>query len=192
MGLRRIVTVDDDNPILRRETRAVRKVNRQVRKLLDDMVDTMRDADGVGLAGPQVGMDLRVCVVEVPADYEDPEAETRIYQLINPEIVWASEELEEGREACLSIPKLFGDVPRHVRIRVTALDRFGEPLELELAEFDARVFQHEIDHLDGRLFPDRVTGIDKLYTLEDAEDGSLIRVPLAAVEPAEPLVPDRP
>lgn len=176
MGLRRIVTVEDGNPVLRRETREVRKVNRQIRKLLDDMVDTMREADGVGLAGPQVGMDLRVCVIEIPIDLEDPEGETRVHQLVNPQITWTSEDMEEGREACLSIPDLFGDVPRHRSLRVEALDRFGQPLELEMEGYEARVAQHEIDHLHGILFLDRVTAPDKIYTLEQDDEGNWRRV----------------
>jgi peptide deformylase len=178
MALRRIVQIADDNPVLRREARPVHKINRQIRKLLDDMVETMREADGVGLAGPQVGMDLALFVAELPVDVEDPESGFELFALINPEITDRSEEQIEGREACLSIPDLFGDVPRHTRIRVEALDRFGAAVELELEDFAARVFQHEIDHLHGILFLDRVTGLDKVYQLEEDEDGEMVRVPL--------------
>lgn len=178
MALRRIVQIADDNPVLRREARPIRKINRQIRKLLDDMVETMREADGVGLAGPQVGMDLALFVAELPVDMEDPESGFEVFALINPQIVERSEELVEGREACLSIPDLFGDVPRHTCIRVEALDRFGEAVSLELEDFKARVFQHEIDHLHGVLFLDRVTSLDKVYRLEEDEDGELVKVAL--------------
>lgn len=120
------------------------------------MVETMRDAPGVGLAAPQIGLGVRAIVVETPIDDEDPERGTRLHRLADPEIVEASLEIEEDQEACLSIPGLYGDVPRHVRIVVRALDFTGRRVELDLEGFEARVFQHEIDHLDGVLFVDRV------------------------------------
>ena len=179
MALMRIVTVEDGNPVLRGSAKPARRIDRATRKLMDDMVETMRDAPGVGLAAPQVGVDLRVIVVEVPADMEDEseEAETLLWAVADPEIVWASEALVEDQEACLSIPNLYGDVPRHEAIRVQALDRSGRRVTLELEGFAARVFQHEIDHLDGILFTDRVTGFDKLYRFEEDEKGDLLRVP---------------
>lgn len=173
--------VDDDNPVLRRQARPIRRVDRQIRRLMDDMVETMREAAGVGLAAPQIGLDIQVFVAEVPLDLEDPDGETRLHALADPEILWVSADLAEGREACLSIPELFGDVPRHVAMRVRALDRYSRTVELELTDFEARVFQHEIDHLNGVLFVDRVTGIDKLYFLEDGDDGEFVRVPYATV-----------
>lgn len=175
----RIVSVKDQSPVLRQAARPVRRVDKRLRRLMDDMIETMRDAGGVGLAAPQVGLDIRVIVVEVPVDLEDPESETRLHAVADPEIVWASEAMVEGREACLSIPELFGDVPRHAEIRVRALDRQSRPVELALTDFEARVFQHEIDHLNGILFVDRVSGIDKLYTLEEGADGEWVRVPYA-------------
>jgi len=177
--LRQIVMVHDDNPVLRKPARPIRRVDRQTRRLMDDMIETMREASGVGLAAPQIGLDIRVFVAEVPVDMEDPEGETRVHALADPEVLWVSADLEEGREACLSIPELFGDVPRHLSIRVRALDRYSRPVELTLMDFEARVFQHEIDHLDGVLFVDRVTGPEKLYFLEEGEDGELVRVPVA-------------
>ncbi len=177
--LRRIVTVEDDNPVLRKSARPIRRVDRQTRRLMDDMIETMRQASGVGLAAPQIGLDIQVFVAEIPLDLDDPDGETRVHALADPEVLWVSAELEEGREACLSIPDLFGDVPRHVSIRLRALDRYSQPIELTLTDFEARVFQHEIDHLNGVLFVDRVTGVDKLYFLEEDEDGELVRVPYA-------------
>jgi peptide deformylase len=100
-----------------------------------------------------------------------------LWALADPKIVWASEETVEDQEACLSIPHLYGDVPRHVAIRVEALDRSGRNLKLELEGFAARVFQHEIDHLDGILFTDRVSGFDKLYRFEEDKTGDMVRVP---------------
>ncbi len=177
MALRTIVTVDDDNPVLRSRSQPVPAVSRRIRQLMDDMVETMRDAEGVGLAAPQVGLDIQVVVVEVPEDLEDPEGPKQLWTLANPRIVSQSEAMEEGREACLSIPDLFGDVPRHQRIVVEALDRFGRTQRIALEDFAARVFQHEIDHLNGILYPDRVTGPEKLYYLEEDADGEWVKVP---------------
>jgi peptide deformylase len=179
LSLLRIVKVDDGNPVLRAKCKPARRIDRATRTLMDDMVETMRDAPGVGLAAPQVGVDLRVIVVEVPVDPEDEteEAAMHLWALADPKIVWASEETVEDQEACLSIPHLYGDVPRHVAIHVEALDRSGRNLKLELEGFAARVFQHEIDHLDGILFTDRVTGFDKLYRFEEDNKGDMVRVP---------------
>jgi peptide deformylase len=177
MPLRKIVTVDGGNPVLRQPARPVRRISPEVRDLLDDMVETMRAAPGVGLAAPQVGVPQRLIVVEVPEDGDAGlDGPTRVYQLADPTIVWASDECAEEQEACLSIPGLYGDVPRHVRVRVQGLDISGRRRTLELADFEARVFQHEIDHLEGILFTDRVTGIDKLYHIEENEEGELVRV----------------
>jgi len=177
--LRTIVKVDDDNPVLRMRAQVVPAVSRRIRDLMDDMVATMRDAEGVGLAAPQVGLDLQVIVVEVPEDLEEPDGPSRLWTLANPRVISLSEAMEEGREACLSIPDLFGDVPRHVDIVVEALDRYGRTQRLELSGFEARVFQHEIDHLQGILYPDRVTGPDKLYYLEEDAEGNWVKVPMA-------------
>lgn len=179
MGLRRIVTTRDaDQAVLRGQARAVHKFDRELKRLAFDMVDTMREAPGVGLAAPQIGQDLRLIVVETPRDGEDPEAdELRLWQVVNPVIEWWSEEMVEAQEACLSIPGLYGDVPRHSAVRVRGQDVTGRTLVIEVEDFEARVFQHEIDHLDGILFPDRVTGLDKLYTLRETEDGEFERVP---------------
>ena len=158
---------------------------------MDDMVETMRAAPGVGLAAPQVGVDLRVIVVETPLeeleeDGNGPRTDgpTRLYTLANPEIVWADPAMEEGQEACLSVPTLFGDVARHVACKIRGLNAAGKRLELDVAGFEARVFQHEIDHLDGRLFTDRVSSLDKLYGLEDIANGGADADPAAAPLPA--------
>lgn len=177
MAVLPIVTVHEDNPVLRTKAKAVRRVSRRVRRLMDDLVETMRDAPGVGLAAPQVNQSVRLIAVEVPLSFDDPEAGTRMHVLADPEVVWSSDETAEGQEACLSIPGLFGDVPRAISVRVRGLDRAGQPFESEFEGFEARVFQHEIDHLDGILFTDRVTSLDKLYHVRADEEGQLVRVP---------------
>ncbi len=177
MAVLRVVTVHDDDPVLRTKADPVTHVSGRIRRLMDDMLDTMREAPGVGLAAPQVGESSRVIVVEIPHDFDDPEAGTTLHAVANPEIVSASEEAAEGQEACLSIPNLFGDVPRAVAVRIRGLDRAGNAIELDVEGFEARVFQHEIDHLEGILFPDRVTGLDKLYHIRENDEGELVRVP---------------
>jgi peptide deformylase len=178
-----IVTVEQAEALLRRPATSVRRIDRDLRRLLDDMTETMRAAPGVGLAAPQVGVGLRLIVVE--ASEERGETSTRLHRLADPEITWRSEEMAEAQEACLSIPELYGDVLRHTAIKVAAIDASGRRVEIEAVGFEARVFQHEIDHLDGILFTDRVTGPDKLYFLEEDESGELVRVP-AAPESHEP------
>jgi peptide deformylase len=185
-----VTTRDPDSAVLRERARDVRKFDRDLKRLVQDMIDTMREAPGVGLAAPQVGLSLRLVVVETPLTGPRPdgpddgssataEAATRLHVLVNPQISWLSEELEEDQEACLSIPGLYGDVPRHVGVRLAAQDLHGRPLTLEAQGYEARVLQHEVDHLDGVLYLDRVTGLDKLYTLRKLDDGSYERVPYA-------------
>jgi len=167
MAIRHVITVEEDNPVLRRKAKRVRKINRSVQALIDDMVETMRAAPGVGLAAPQVGVSLRVIVVEVPEDEDDPNS-GRLYTLINPRIVWASNEMEEGEEGCLSVPGWVGLVDRHTQVAVKALNRGGKEVKIKADGFLARVLQHEIDHLEGILFVDRLTSPEKLIRLEPA------------------------
>lgn len=170
MAIRKIVTIDEGNPILRQKAKRVREVTLATRQLMDDMIETMRDASGVGLAGPQVGVPLRVIVVEVPRDPEDPEAGTWLYALANPEIVRVSDETEEGEEGCLSIPGIYGLVERATAVTVKGLNRSGKRVRVKAQGFLARVLQHEIDHLDGILFFDRITEPGKLWKYEAEEE----------------------
>lgn len=167
MAILEIVKVP--HPVLREKAKKVQKVTPAIQKLLDDMAETMRQAPGVGLAAPQVGILQRVIVVEVKKDEDDPHLQTGFYQLINPEIVGVSKEVEEGPEGCLSIPGYIADIERAAAIEVRGLDRSGKPKKLRAYGFMARVLQHEIDHLDGILFLDRLTGPDKLHKLPDKE-----------------------
>lgn len=144
MAIRLIV--QDPDPVLRERAIEVTKFNANLHKLLNDMAETMYDADGVGLAAPQVGISKRVIVVDVGDDHG-------LIEMVNPEIVEASGE-QLGPEGCLSIAKLNGDVRRALHIKVKGFDRNGAPIELEASEFLARAFQHEVDHLNGVLFTD--------------------------------------
>ncbi len=168
MALRQIITLE--NPILRQRAHKVRQFGPELGRLIDDMTETMRAAPGVGLAAPQVAVLERVIVVEVPKDKENPEAGTFFYEMVNPEIVKANREVVEGEEGCLSIPGYVGEVPRHTMIVVRGQDRFGRPMRVRAHDFLARVFQHEIDHLDGILFIDRVTSPEKIRKIEPGEE----------------------
>jgi peptide deformylase len=167
MPIREVVT--PPNPILRARARKVRDFTPELQALIGDMVETMRAAPGVGLAAPQVGVGQRVIVVEYADQPEDPEAPRvapKLYAVINPEIVRHSTETVLGNEACLSIPGYFGEVERSQWVTVKGLNRHGRPFRLKAQGWLARVFQHEIDHLDGVLFIDRAT---KVWRVEEAE-----------------------
>ncbi len=157
MALRKIVTEGD--PILTKRCREVPQVTDRVRQLIDDMVETMHDAEGIGLAAPQVGVLRRIIVVDV--------FDGNVYELINPEIVeQEGEQYEE--EGCLSVPGLVGMVHRPAYVKVKGLDRNGEPVEYEGTDLLARAFCHEIDHLEGILFNSKAD--DLHYPTEDEEE----------------------
>jgi peptide deformylase len=167
MTLLEIVKLPD--PILRRKAHKVEALTKELQTLIDDMIVTMRDAPGVGLAAPQVGVSLRVIVIEY-GDDEDESKPKKLYTLINPEIVKTSEEVVEGIEACLSVPALAGTVDRFEEITVKALNRQGKPVKIKADDWLARIFQHEIDHIDGIVFTDRAK---RVWTpQEDEEDNT--------------------
>ncbi len=143
--------------------------SRPVQELIDDMVETMRDADGVGIAAPQVHVSRRIIVIEVsPASARYPgQAAVPLTIIVNPHIVSHSQELEEGWEGCLSVPDLRGRVPRWSAVEVQGVDRRGTPLRLQARGFLARVIQHEVDHLDGRLYLDRLPDLSSLTHLRE-------------------------
>jgi len=162
MTLRKIITLPE--PVLRRKARAVAKVDKNLQALIDDMVETMREAPGVGLAAPQIGLSERLIVVEYFERAEDEEKEDapkKVWAVVNPEIIKASEDTLLGVEGCLSIPGLVGEVERHAAIQVRGLNRHGKPTKIKAEGWLARIFQHEIDHLNGVLFTDRATRVWK-------------------------------
>jgi peptide deformylase len=162
MTLRKIVTLPE--PVLRRKAHPITKVDKNLQTLIDDMVETMRDAPGVGLAAPQIGLSERLIVVEYFEREEDEEKENapkKVWAVINPEIIKASEEKLMGVEGCLSIPGLVGEVERHASIQVKGLNRHGKPMKIKAEGWLARIFQHEIDHLNGILFTDRAARVWK-------------------------------
>ena len=162
MTLRKIVTLPE--PVLRRKARTITTFDKKLQTLIDDMIETMREAPGVGLAAPQVNVSERLIVVEYVEEQEEeaegqPEKPKKLFVLINPEIVKSSAETLMGVEGCLSIPNLVGEVERHAVIQVKGLNRHGKPTKVKAEGWLARIFQHEIDHLNGILFPDRATRV---------------------------------
>jgi peptide deformylase len=158
MAIREIVSLPD--PVLRRKAHKVTNFDKDLQVLIEDMVETMRQAPGVGLAAPQIAISTRLIVVEY-GDAENEDAPKKLYVMANPEIVQASPELVNGVEGCLSVPSLIGDVERNQRILLKGMNRHGKPVKLKAEGWLARIFLHEIDHLDGVLFPDRATRVWK-------------------------------
>jgi peptide deformylase len=152
MAIRNIVTIP--GPVLRRKARKVTDFGPELQTLIDDMLDTMRDAPGVGLAAPQIDSPLRVIVVEYGED-EDEKVPAKLYTIVNPEITRFAPETEVGTEGCLSIPGYVGDVERPTAITLKGFNRRGQPVKIKADGWLARIFQHEVDHLDGVLFIDR-------------------------------------
>ncbi|HEX9218146.1 MAG TPA: peptide deformylase [Gemmatimonadales bacterium] len=147
------------SPVLRQQSAAVARVDDAVRQLVDDLLETMRAAKGVGLAANQIGVARRIAVVDIGE--EDPP----LLVLINPVVLERSDESETAEEGCLSIPDIFGDVERHAHVVVEALDRDGTKFRAEAKGYKARAIQHEIDHLDGILFLDHLSAVKRSLLL---------------------------
>lgn len=152
MAVLKIVTVPD--PVLRRKAHKITEFDRDLQKFIKDMVDTLREAPGVGLAAPQVGISSRLIVIEFNIDEDDEDSPKKLYVVANPEIVEKSEEMVSGVEGCLSVPDLVGEVDRHESVVVRGQNKFGKPVKIKASGWLARIFQHEIDHLDGIVFTD--------------------------------------
>jgi len=169
MPVRPIIT--HPAPVLRRKARKVTDFGPEIQKIIDDMIETMREAPGVGLAAPQVDVPLRLIVVEYAEEVEDEEGKQKetlpkLYVLANPEIMRLSDESEIGTEGCLSIPGFVGDVDRPLGAVIKGLNRHGKPVRVKADGWLARIFQHEIDHLEGILFIDRA---EKVWRLEESD-----------------------
>ena len=162
MAVLNIVTVGSQSDgILHRPAARVREFGASLHKLLDEMVETMRAAPGVGLAAPQVGVAQRIAVIEYPEDEEDPENTMQLYELINPEVI-KSKGKENGQEGCLSLPGLAADVDRATYVLVRAQDRYGKEYRLKAYDWLARIILHEIDHLLGVLMTARAKQLYKV------------------------------
>ncbi|MCL2140268.1 MAG: peptide deformylase [Dehalococcoidia bacterium] len=156
MAIKPILKIDE--PILRRKTKRVNKIDRSILQLIQDLTDTLEKADGVGLAAPQIGSSWRVSVLWLPD--EEP------YAIINPEIVKriGEREIEEG---CLSLPGYQSRIKRAVSVTVKCLGIDGAPMKIRATELLAQALEHEIDHLDGILYTDHIEGTNKLYKVEE-------------------------
>lgn len=167
MATKEITTLPDQ--ILRKKARKVRAFTPDLQALIDDMIETMRAAPGVGLAASQVSDRRRVIVIEFaePAENEDePPPPPKLYVLVNPKIARRSKELDVDEEGCLSVPGFIGEVERHTQVTVKGRNRHGKPTRIKAEGWLARILQHEIDHLDGILYIDRAS---KVWRPEDVE-----------------------
>ncbi len=178
MAVKKILTLDKHEKILKTPCESVKKINREIKQLARDILDTIDANPAVGLAAPQIGVLKRVCGVRL--SYEEGQESEDMSDpiiLINPEILESSEEVERGYDACLSIPGMMGYTNRNVRIKVRYQDETGKRVVQEYTGFDARVIQHEVDHLDGILFLSRLDPMEDLYVMVPSKDGESEPVP---------------
>lgn len=165
MAIREIVHMGD--PVLRAEAQEVTAFDDDLRALVRDMFETMYHADGIGLAAPQIGLSKRVIVVDLRRrDEDEDDREPERVALVNPKVVWSSDSTEKQSEGCLSIPGLEEVVERPVSVRVEGRDPEGNEVVIEADELFARALQHEIDHIDGILFLDRVSPLKRRMLLK--------------------------
>lgn len=167
---KRILLADspEDLEKLHQKSEKVEKVGSDTKKLVQEMFESMKAGSGIGLSAPQIGVLKRVMIAEYKSE-KDPVPRT---VLINPEIIWTSKKEELDEEGCLSFPNIYGIVRRPEKIRYKALDENGQPIEKKATGLLARIIQHEIDHLNGVLFPDRVEG--DLYTYEIRDESKTL------------------
>jgi peptide deformylase len=181
MAVRDIVLYAENEAALRKKSEPVRAINRRVKNLIRDLKDTLaHHTDGAGLAAPQINVHDRVVVVRLG---ERSEAQTQPRPpvvLINPEVLEAGRE-ERDFDGCLSFPGLYAETVRPHLLHVTGLDEWGKPFNCIFGGFDAVVVHHEIDHLNGVLFIDRVAGVEDLYQVQLDEKGRRVRVPVPAI-----------
>jgi peptide deformylase len=175
MAIRRVLRMGE--PLLRQVAAPVVRFDAELRSLLTDMDDTMRSLNGAGLAAPQIGVGLRVVIFELKDNPRYPHIAPVPYTvLVNPELTPLDTEQDEGWEGCLSVPGMRGLVPRYRRLRYRACDAAGAPIERTVEGFHARVVQHEVDHLDGILYPQRVRDL-RNFGFEDALTGQMTPMP---------------
>lgn len=157
------------DPVLRRKAHKVSHIDKDMRILANDMIETLHDAGGVGLAAPQIGESIRMIIVEYPEDDTTEDSPKKTYTVINPEITWRSEETVMGVEGCLSVVGMAGNVERNESVKVRGLNMFGRPFSIKADGWLARIFQHEIDHLDGICYVDRAEEVWKPEERPDDE-----------------------
>jgi peptide deformylase len=161
----------DEDPVLRKKTKEVKSFDDSIKKLIDNMIETMYDAPGVGLAAPQVGVSKKIVIVDV----DDGQG---LQVLVNPRIIKIEGEEEEGLEGCLSVPGIYGMVKRQLLITVKALNKKGKGITFDATGFRARAIQHEMDHLNGIIFTDKATKLRKVAdeTEEQIDDDKLFSI----------------
>ncbi|HUO18558.1 MAG TPA: peptide deformylase [Steroidobacteraceae bacterium] len=175
MAIRRVLRMGE--PLLRQVAVPVTRFDAELAALLADMDDTMRSLNGAGLAAPQIGVSLRVVIFELKDNPRYPHLTPVPYTvLVNPELTPLGDEQDEGWEGCLSVPGMRGLVPRHRRLRYRGCDARGLPIDRTVEGFHARVVQHEVDHLDGILYPQRVRDL-RNFGFEDALAGQMTPMP---------------
>lgn len=178
MAVRDIVLYSENPAALRKKSEPVRVVNRRVKRLIKDLKDTLlANSNGIGLAAPQINLHSRIVLVRLGGRSNGDKEPGPPLALINPEILEAGQE-ERDFDGCLSLPGLFAETVRPHYLRVTGLDEWGRPFERTFEGFDAVVVHHEIDHLDGVLFIDRLESVEDLYQVREDENGELVRVPV--------------
>ena len=181
MAVRDVVLYLENEAALREKSKPVGSISRRVKRLVRDLKDTLNDhPEGIGLAAPQINVHSRVVVVRLGGGRDSESEPGPPLPLINPEAVEAGNE-EKDFDGCLSFPGLYGETVRPHYLRVTGLDEAGNPFDRIFEGFDAVVVHHEIDHLDGVLFIDRVESIEDLYRVREGENGEPVHVPLSAV-----------
>lgn len=180
MAIRDIVLYSDNEAALRKKGEPVRSVNRRVKKLIQDLKDTLlAHSEGIGLAAPQINVPSRVMVVRLGGKGDGSSEPGPPIALINPEIVEARRD-ERDFDGCLSFPGLYAETVRPHYLKVQGLDEWGKPFTRIFEGFDAVLVHHEIDHLDGILFIDRVANINDLYRVREDKNGELVRIPVTA------------
>ena len=165
------------HPVLRERAKPVEKfATPELRALVQDMKETMADRNGAGLAAPQIGVGQRVVMFGVSANPRYPDAEEVPFTvLVNPKLVMLTRDVEEDWEGCLSVPGMRGVVPRYTRLKYSGFDEEGNPIERVAEGFHARVVQHECDHLDGILYPQRMTDMSRFGFVEELFPGEEIK-----------------
>ncbi len=168
--IRRILTVDGDQQVLKQKSKPVAAVDDDLRRLMDDMLETMYAAPGIGLAAIQVGEAKRVIVMDIAKGEEPPEPR----YFVNPEITWSSDEMFAYEEGCLSVPEIFDEVVRPNRVRLRYLDYKGKKIEEEAEGLFAVCIQHEIDHLNGVLFIDHLSRLKRNRAIDKVKKAAKV------------------
>ncbi|MBX3062661.1 MAG: peptide deformylase [Anaerolineae bacterium] len=182
MAVKKVLTTARNEKLLRTKSEPVKKISKEIKQLFQDIKDTIEENPAVGLAAVQIGVLKRVFGIRLgyDSDAEEPQMDPPII-IANPMVVEQAPEAERGYDACLSIPNMMGYTDRHLKIRLRYMDEDGNMQERDFEGFDARAVQHELDHLDGILFTDRLASLDDLYVYVPDENGKRRALPYPEV-----------